>query len=366
MVSGMHGPLVLLVMAVVIGAAVPARGAEIFEDAGTFGSTVYRLDPAARSRAMGGASGAVFWGDLDGWSNPAVLGLARGLRYEQETTDIALGVEYEARRSVLGWGGLGFALAGRPFAELGGLRLCGDLTFESSPGPPLIVQFDEEVESWSVGASVSHLATTIAEMRGGRAPVFAQFADLALGFTRKDVRGSSDPLAEPAIDWGLLIRTGSDFTAYANHCRVELAYGYSVQNAAERGARPHRHGTAVRFCLDPPGSSNRTASLALRPLLSLGAAWDHVLVTSDHRRVGDETRLGAEIGVANIAFVRFGEGPGGGVSTSGFGFALPIGRLARVRYDRARTAGGSFPDVTTDGWSVWIDPIAIASAWGRE
>jgi len=356
---------VVLVAVAAIGAAMPARGG-IFDDVGTGGPAGYRFDPPARSRAMGGASGAVFWGDLDGWSNPAVLGLAHGLRYEKETTDIPLGFEYEARRSVLGWGGLGIALAGRPFAGMGGLGLTGDLTIESSLGPPLILQVDEEVESWSVGASVSNLATTIAEVRGGRPPAFTRFADLALGIARKDVRGSSDPFVEPAIDWGLLVRTGADFTALASQCRIDLAYGYAMQNADGGGDRPHRHGTALRFAIDPPAFSNRRASLALQPLFSLGGAWDRVLVTSDGRRIGDEARLGVEISLANVAFIRFGEGPRGGVSTSGFGFALPIGHLARVRYDHARTEIGVLPDTTTDGWSVWLDPIAIADAWGRD
>ena len=47
------------------------------------------------SRAMGEASGAVFWGDVDGWSNPALLGLARGVRYDDEIT------EFDAGRPIL-------------------------------------------------------------------------------------------------------------------------------------------------------------------------------------------------------------------------------------------------------------------------
>jgi hypothetical protein len=353
---------VMLVTIAAMATEVPARAAEIFEDIGTFGPVVFRLDPSARSRAMGGASGAVFWGDLDGWSNPAVLGLARGLRYEQETTDLPL--EYEARRSMMGWGGVGVALAGRPFAAMGGLRLSGGFTIESSGGRE-VFEFYDELESWSIGASLSELVTSIAQMRGGQAPAFAKFADLAIGFSHKDLRGDSDPWVDATIDWGLLVRTGSAFTALEQPSRVDLAYGYSVQNADGGIERPHRHGTAVRFSLDPLMLDQRRAALGLQPLVSLGGSWDRVFVTADGRRVADETRFGSELGLANVAFVRFGQGPNGDVTTWGFGLALPIGRFARARYDRAWNAIEDL-NVTTDGWSVWLDPVAIANAWRHE
>jgi hypothetical protein len=322
----------------------------IFEGIGTFdAASVLRFDPSARSRALGGASGAVFWGDLDGWTNPAVLGLASGLGYEDERT--SLGLEYRARRTVLGWGGLGVALAGRPFAGMGGLRVSDRVTIDVL-GSPSVISLDQQVKSWSVGASLSELATSIARMRGDEAPTFTRLADIALGFSHRSLRENffGFPVdASPAMDWGLLIRTGSPFTAFANHCRADLAYGYSVQNAnkvAVSGSlgslgtvwRPHRHGTAARLSLDPPALSDR------------------VFVTSEGRRVGDETRLGAEIGLANVAFLRFGEGPDRSVHASGYGFALPIARFVRVRYDHARS---------TDGWSVWLDPFASTGTRGR-
>ena len=365
-----------LVAAASIGAPMRAGAASIFEDVDA--AIVLRLDPSAPSRAMGGASGAVFWGDIDGWSNPALLGLARGLRYDYENTDI-IGMEYEARRSVLGWGGLGLALAGRPFTGMGGVRLHDDITIEGPFGPPIVIQLDDQVKSWSVGASLSELATSLAGIRGGQPPAFVRFADVALGFGQKDLRsyGSFSGFdVGPATDWGLLVRTGSAFTAFANPCRVDLAYGYSVQSANDVAVsgllgtvhRPHRHGTAVRLSVDRPALSTRWPALGLQPLLSVGGAWDRVFVTAKDRRVEDETRLGAEIGLANVAYVRFGQGPDGSVSTSGYGFALPILALARVRYDRARVSVPDFldfSDQTTDRWSLWLDPLAIAGAWRR-
>jgi hypothetical protein len=369
----MRGLSIVFLAALAIVTTGPPVGAAIFET--TFDSAVMLgLNPSARAQAMGGASGAVFWGDLDGWSNPAVLGLVRGLRYEQESSDMPFGLGYEARRAGLGWGGVGLALAGRPFAGMGGLRLSGDLTIEAAGVPPLSFQFKEEVKSWAVGASLSQLAASIARLRGSQPPTFTRLGDLALGFSHKDYRPGIDSVGSAtAMDWGVLVRTGSAFTAYATQCRIEVAYGYSVQNANEvdlsglgRAARPHRHGTAVRLSLDPPAMSQRRTSLGLHPLLELGGTWDRVFVTSGGRRVGDETRLGAEVGLANVAFVRFGQGSGDNVSTWGYGFALPIGNFARARYDHARIPIEGFSDTTVDGWSLWCDVLAVAEAWQQD
>jgi hypothetical protein len=367
-----------LVAAAAIGAAVPAGASSIFTDLPPLDAApVLRLDPSAPSRAMGGASGAVFWGDVDGWPNPSLLGLARGLRYDYDNTTMGGGFDYQARRLVLGWGGLGASLAGRPFPGIGGTRLTSSLALEASGLPLEVFELDEQVKSWSVGASVSGLATSIAEMRGVRAPAFCRFTDLALGFGYKDLdqKGALSAVdIGPAMDWGLLVRVGSGFTAFSNSCRADLAYGYSVQNANEVDVsgrfgtvwRPHRHATAARLTLDPPALSTRRAALGLQPLLAAGGAWDRIFVTADEMRVSDETRLGAEIALANVAYIRFGQGQSGSASPSGYGFALPIGRMARVRYDRARVPIQGLPDATTDRWSVWLDPVAIVDAWRRE
>ena len=39
------------------------------------------IDLSIRSAAMGGASNAMSWGDLNYWGNPALLGYAQGVRY---------------------------------------------------------------------------------------------------------------------------------------------------------------------------------------------------------------------------------------------------------------------------------------------
>jgi hypothetical protein len=77
------------VMAGAIAMAAPARALTLGPAASEFG-----IDPSMRSQAMGGASGAVFWGrGPNDWANPALLGLAEGITYEDGG-----GVQYEEAR----------------------------------------------------------------------------------------------------------------------------------------------------------------------------------------------------------------------------------------------------------------------------
>ena len=361
----------LAAFGVVTASALAAPSAAAFDFPLIDPAPLLRIDPSARARAMGGASGALFWGDLDGWANPALLGLARGIRYEHERTDLFSDIRYDARRVVLGWGGVGVALAGRPLAGTGGLRYHGD--FEVSlGGPPVVFQFDDQVKSWAVGVSAAQMVATIAEMHGGQAPGFTRLGDVALGFSHKAYTSTLGSFSQTAsaMDWGLLVRTGAGFTAYESQFRVDVAYGYSVQNAndAEVGGagnawRPHRHATSARLTIDPPAMSERRAAWGLHPLIALGGTWDNVSVTADGSRVSKQTGLGAEIGLANVAFVRFGEGPGSSATTWGYGLALPIGNLARIRYDHAEISTGVIEDTPTDGWSVWVDVMGVVATW---
>ena len=84
------------------------------------------LDPSVRSSGMGGASNAVFWDETNPWSNPALLGEARGVAYEFGRTQLVPGlapdVHFTTNVVKLGGGGLGVALSGKP-VDIGGLRL---------------------------------------------------------------------------------------------------------------------------------------------------------------------------------------------------------------------------------------------------
>lgn len=365
-------------------AAVPARAANIFDKFDS--APMLRVDPSARFEAMGGAAGAVFWGvDPDHWANPALLGQAEGIRYEDGDRDYSSGVHFLAHREVLGYGGLGLALAGRPFQGLGGLKLKlepveGSDAYQPDPSATS-GEFSEEIHSWGIGVSLSRLAATVAALRYGEAPAFTRYADLAFGYNHKSYEYAPaipDLAAHAtAMDWGLLVRAGGPFAlggAGGLPVRAEAAYAYSVQNANDVSAsgslgtawRPHRHGLAACLGLGMPvrWRSWLPAWLApgFEPLLSLGGAWDREFITmGSGSAVGDAGHTGAELGLANVAFLRFGKSRRTGQATgraSGYGLGLPIGRFAGLRYDHARIAWtDGLPETTLRGWSAWMNPL---------
>lgn len=256
--------------------AVPAGAANIFEDVGS--AFEFRLDPSVRSQAMGGASGAVFWGTSPNyWANPALLGLTEGVTYENRSTQ---DIDFSAARWTVGRGGVGLATAGHPFTSLGGLEL--------SPW--------DEIRSWGIGASVSSIASSVAGLLHREAPGFTRYADLAIGYNRKssewDLGLPGIEFTALGVDWGVLargrapLRLGGEIPS-----RLEAAYAYSVQNAndvSRTGAlgpadRARRHGVALRLGLDLPASwrDQMPSWLApgFEPLVSLGGAWDRQFIS---------------------------------------------------------------------------------------
>src|SRR5207237_9250916 len=101
---------------------------------------------------------------------------ARGILYEQGRTDFADVLEFRARRTTLGGGGIGVSMVGQPFEHAGTVESV--LSIDLGEGP---MRFVDRARSWGVGASLSRLAETVARMSGREAPWFTHFADLALG-----------------------------------------------------------------------------------------------------------------------------------------------------------------------------------------
>lgn len=366
------------VMAGAIAMAAPARALTLGPAASEFG-----IDPSMRSQAMGGASGAVFWGrGPNDWANPALLGLAEGITYENGTTG---GENYDygfnAERWTVGQGGVGFATAGHPFTGLGGLGLVYD------GGPRL-----DEIRTWGIGLSVSRVAASLAALRHAEAPGFARYADVAFGYARKKfetLQGNDFDETAVGVDWGVLARGSVPFHLGPGEvpARVEAGYSYSVQNSNDvnvsvagvvlRAERPRRHGVAVHFALDLPASwrDRIPAWLApgFEPLISLGGAWDRESfgIGNEPPRLGI-THLGGELGLGNVAFVRLGSRSGFGptdftISASsqrwGYGLALPVGRLGGVQYEEARLEEFySLPATTSRAWRVWLSPMEIVRA----
>jgi hypothetical protein len=354
-----------------VAIAAPSRAANIFENVGTFFGSEFLFDSTVRSLAMGNASGAVYWGlGTNSAVNPSLLGLTSGIVYE----DADVLFDFNSRRLRLGYGGIGFSAAGYPFDDLGGFDMG---TTSIDPGGFFVSQ---KVRSWGIGASASGLASSIAAMRGGKAPAFTRYADFAVGYShnRSEV-GLGPPVTEShstAVDWGLLARGAVPFQVGSGG-RFEAAYSYSVQNANDGGRastdlfagpyeRPHRHGTAARLALDAP-SGWRTRIPAwleggLEPLMSVGGAWDREFISAGDGPVfQDRTYLGGELGVANLLFARWGQRDLR--HYWGYGVNVPIGRLGGFQYDESRAVtSDGFPELKSDSWTVWVNPIEIASA----
>ncbi len=365
--------IVLLALTLTMSAR-PGVGAQIFESPPP---AILDLDPSVRSAAMGGAGSAVFWGvDPDHWVNPALLGLATGIRYEDGFTDFDFGIQLRTSRITAGYAGVGFATAGQPDG-LGQSRLDYSGLIVNGvpmPGP------SERARSWAVGASVGQLTSTLARGLGREPPTFTRYADVALGYAAKQVE-KLVPAATPAgnttisdgvaRDWGLLARATVPLRlGRAASGRLEAAYGFSALSFnAPRGdltsAEPRwRNGVALHATLDPThGWTGRLpAGLArgLEPLVSLGGALDAV-------RFGQGTDSyhywGAELGIANVAFARIGWNRPALSDymqrTWGFGLGLPIGVYGGFRFDHAVLSRPDFlGPFHRDSWSVWMDPVA--------
>jgi hypothetical protein len=323
-------------------------------------------DPSVRSAAMAGASGAVFWGaDPNDWANPALLGTTEGIRYQDALEQypglvafaIPNGPRFIARREMLGYGGLGVALAGQPFEGIGGSRW-------DFQGEDL-----ETLRSWSAGVSAARVVETAASLLHRRAPTIARHLDLAFGYSRKSVR-LPEALGLPPFfqtDWGLLARAGGPITLRGVPLLVEGAYGYSVLNANQAPDRHERNSVGLHLAAGrlPDGFARLPAWFrsGLDPLISLGGAFDGDRLEGPF---GYYSHLwGGELALANVLFLRLGRNAAY-VSDHddfrGFGLALPLGTSAGVRYDNAREEGEFSSDIKYRAWSAWVDPLALMRA----
>lgn len=368
------------VLAACAAFAPPARPAMIFEDLRSASSLA--VDPSTRAVGMGGAGTAVFWGDVDPWANPALLGGVRGVRYERDTGDLA-GTDLRTGRFVAGGAGIGFATSGRPAHGLGEQRLELDGDIGGTPFSTF-----ERVRAWNLGASLAGVCRALARRTGGEPPAFTRHFDVALGYGQNAVdegttfAGTSVNVGPAVVhDLGVLVTGGWDAGRLgARRLRVESAAGFSSHNVTNAGlegplssrvipaVRQTRGGVAVRGALSAQvAADGKRAWLAaaLQPVVALGLAYDPVW---NEFGVATPTQTanewGAELAVMNVAFARVGLATSEGTSqtTWGLGAALPLGRYGRAGYEHARSTG-DLPDQTRDRWSVWVDPVAIWQAW---
>jgi hypothetical protein len=366
--------------------ALAAPRVGIFEN-GSPPATIPGLDPSTRSAGMGGAGGAIFWGDdTSPWANPALLGMASGLRYVDGRTSILPDdvFPYVTQQTTLGYCGLGLSLSGQPFDGFGKSEITQSLGGVS--GFPVSRTF-ERMRSWGVGASLSGVAASAAQLRHAEAPGFTRHADLAFGYTEKVVEsgttGSATSQARGVShDMGVLARTGTTMSrggGDAMALRLDAACGLSVLGSGNGHAglnpieRRLRSALAARASLAHAAGWGRTLPAWLAPafesMVSLGLAYDAEHVT--HRSLDGDYDLhhyGAELGITSVLSLQLGRFESAShyaATTWGYSVTLPVGRFGGVRYAHASVpmdpviGSESLPHRS---WSAWLDPLALARA----
>lgn len=363
------------------------------------------IDVSIRSAGMGGASSAVFWGDdLNHWSNPALLGLVTGVRYERGNTqlvpDLSPDVTFESRVLKAGGGGIGFVWSQNAPGP-GGVHLdYGSAEWTDGSGNPIGVYDSwEQVDSWGFGISVLRALGTVlgrnggdlAHDSGGELRRLDRWFDVGFGMNFKQVAISLGPSIAgktDARDWGVLVRVSPlDLLESEGSLplRFDLAYAHSVLSAnddatieffpgdAERVSRHRRDGVAGRVAFTPPAitaqANERTTRGALvrgfLPLVSLGGAYEWATIDAgDGLFAFKTTGSGGELGIANVFALRLGSYSDrtGGIEdgTMGWSAGLPIGPWGGFRYMRATwPEGAGLSDLDRDGWTFWVNPLAV-------
>jgi len=345
------------------------------------------IDASVRSSGMGGASDAVFWGgDPNFWANPALLGYHEGLRYLWSRTKLVPGladdVIFTTHRGTAGWGGIGLA------AGVIRLNYGQSVAVDPSGNPTGTFESHETIAVQALGVSASRLVTAVAGVRG--APRVLDYADVAVGWARKDVDVVLAPIDGGASgvthDWGMLVRISPMPQGLASQTAgvfLDLAYAHAVLNyddtrflfansAPAPATRSHRNGFAARsgFLRVPGQEPGSWVARGFEPLAVVGFALDQ-----EHNAGGDldpgydVERWGVEATLFNVTTLRIGHvtDRSGDIDggTFGFGFGLPFGDFAGVRYDYAtipQATSSDLPDVRRHAVTAWIDPIRMAAA----
>ena len=355
------------------------------------------IDTSIRAAGMGGANCAVFWGEPGLWGNPAATALVQGARYEYGRTRLVPGLSsrviLSSGRLLLGGGGIGVTMMGRPFSGLGRTRLDYGLSqgTDASGNPTGVFDSHEDIEADGAGLALARSFDAIAAACGHQTSL-SRFAELAAGVQHKHlemllapgVGGETD-----AFDWGwqarispfqlapepLRNRVGFDFSfarsvLNSNGTRVDLPGFGSAPTP-----RLRRRGIAVRGVVRAPWEDRVGPGLrglwrsGFAPFVTLGWAGDREHIStaeSIETNTYDVERNGAEITLLGFATYRFGHvtdrlGDVDG-DTSGWGLAIPLGNIIAVRFDAARipqARDSGLPDVKRSGWSGSFDPLTL-------
>jgi hypothetical protein len=374
---------VLLVLAIVA----PAGAAVIVTPPSLSGS----FDPSVRAAAMGYAGAAVTWGEPDAWANPAALAGVNGIGFLAGYTnafdtggrrrDPEADNTFTSQRLLIGGGGVGVSLMGKPISGLGKARV-------SLPGidtPPFVTGdgFDQ-TEGWGVGVSPFKLVDTFrGHAKAGQSPL-TSYGDLTLGYQSKSStasNGSSEFDLADTYDWGVGGRIalarwwGPDATF-----RLNLSGSFSRVNVPTDESKNQLHAatqldrTAFALHLSPAPPSARTATPPSLPwwrpgdvpALSIGLAYDHDKAQTAPFDLGSAPidHYGLELNVFRLLALRVGyvDDPAAEIDgmTYGGGLSLPVGPWGSLGYQLASVPMPEGVDRQfRQGFSVWLDPMRL-------
>ena len=366
-----------LCLAMLLGSQALAEAGEVVV---LDGGSALGLPLSARALGSGGAGAAVGWGDgLDTWTNPALVAVEHGVRWQWTSLDPTPGTDDGSRWSGSGFtagaAGVGLQMA-RPRLEFG----------SSAPLPG----GSERIEGWSAAASVAQLGDALhgrTAWRGG----LSAWGDVAFGYSWRHLEediGGLPALTANVHDWGLYARVTPLDVRRARRegggHRIDFAYAHAVQNdgaGALEGDRIEvvlprvlRDGVSVHYAYRRAHGEGLAGSVAalfnagLDPAFELGMAWD-----IEHGRGYETERYGLELGAARVLTLRAGflDDPSssrhGG--TFGGGLAIPLGPVFLARWDVASepvgNLNGGLERRTTHSVLVRLTPAVWWASRGR-
>lgn len=384
-------------------AAVPGAGAIALE-----------FNTSVRAEGMGGAGGAVPWGgDVNVWSNPALLAWRPGVRYERMEThlvpDLADDIWLRNDHLTLGGNGYGLLFANRPMHAL---RLDMGVQQETDDMGNPTGEFTSwmAAEQWGFGLSLRALMALVNPGGLDRLPgdldiagglVWRRFEDHLMDDAALQ-GGTGGSASAESRDLGLVVRgtlfdtVGRGGLRDLGGLRLSASGGWSKLNSTETflmhvdvdqsDPMPTQHVVSLGLRLEtgfPPALRDHLEARghdwlieALTPFLSLtwgwqdqdpGIAWNDDAAEFEYRHddndAHDRTGSGWELGLANVFFLRRGHVEDWGSidgDTEGWGVQLPFGRWGGLRYDHAELPQAvGLDDVERESFSLWVDVFAL-------
>ncbi|HEY6572775.1 MAG TPA: hypothetical protein VI198_05600 [Candidatus Eisenbacteria bacterium] len=361
------------------------------------------IDPSVDASGMGRAGVSVFWGDHpNGWANPALLGYHRGLRFvygrTQLVPELSDHVYFTTNEIMVGGGGLGIRMSGKPIEALGGLRLDYGRSEATDVDGNVIGEFDsfEEIHDLAVGINLFEALATIQRLRGGEPSRLSRKIDLSIGHAWKRVEVDLFPASiflgglsargeGNERDRGALLRVtpldqiaeeGQDGESLRGlRCRVEAAFGYSQRNYTEGNqgsngvsfiAEERLLGGSARLTLRLPGGGTGGIWDFMTPTISFGATFESAKYYNgeDGTGGGPASRSGQEIAFYDVLSLRHGYVSSDASEihgdTFGVGAKLRYKKMVGVGYDYATVPQSEFlDDVDRHAVTAFVDPLLL-------